>query len=460
MAGAVGRHGPARAQAQPRNFRQWCAGCAEARAGRRSRSWSSRRPLRRPADGEQHRARVGAVRLDRLLDRRGVRRPRHHHAGRGDGDRPLLRHRRACTASRSRSGPRTPPRCASSRSSASSEVGFAPRFLHIDGDWRDHRIFAITGEECPLGMLARPARSRPRFTPVTRVVLRHTADIRPAVQASAPIVSPVDLSAFIFVVLAVAWAVYLIPKALKHHDEMVAQPVGRRPLRHGADPRPPRTGQPPRRPTGRHARPSRRLRPSSPTQATPARRARPSPSREAAGRATRRRRRVLGPAPAGHVAPWSASPAFAVHRLVVRRDPGRPGRRLAGRLPAHGPPRAAASDPESLGARASPTSRTPTPTPPGSSAETDDSRRRRRHRPSTPADRRRQPVGPAADDAADVRHQGGRARRTVRTIELDPASGPPATTRPTPRSPARPTRPRGPSASRATAPGRQPVAGA
>ncbi len=35
------------------------------------------------------------------------------------------------------------------------EVGFAPRFLHIDGEWRDHRIFAVTVEECPGGMLAR-----------------------------------------------------------------------------------------------------------------------------------------------------------------------------------------------------------------------------------------------------------------------------------------------------------------
>ncbi|MEO5651790.1 MAG: hypothetical protein ABIN79_12060 [Marmoricola sp.] len=31
-----------------------------------------------------------------------------------------------------------------------------------------------------------------------------------------------DLSAVIFVVLAAAWAVYLIPKALKHHDEMAS----------------------------------------------------------------------------------------------------------------------------------------------------------------------------------------------------------------------------------------------
>jgi len=35
------------------------------------------------------------------------------------------------------------------------EIGYAPRLLHIDGAWRDHRIFAITVEECPEGMLAR-----------------------------------------------------------------------------------------------------------------------------------------------------------------------------------------------------------------------------------------------------------------------------------------------------------------
>jgi [ribosomal protein S5]-alanine N-acetyltransferase len=36
-----------------------------------------------------------------------------------------------------------------------AEVGYAPRFLHIDGAWRDHRIYAITVEECPEGMMAR-----------------------------------------------------------------------------------------------------------------------------------------------------------------------------------------------------------------------------------------------------------------------------------------------------------------
>jgi ribosomal-protein-alanine N-acetyltransferase len=39
------------------------------------------------------------------------------------------------------------------------EVGYAPLFLHIDGAWRDHRIYAITVEECPDGMLARLASS-------------------------------------------------------------------------------------------------------------------------------------------------------------------------------------------------------------------------------------------------------------------------------------------------------------
>lgn len=35
------------------------------------------------------------------------------------------------------------------------EVGFAPRYLHIDGDWRDHRLYAVTREECPGGLLRR-----------------------------------------------------------------------------------------------------------------------------------------------------------------------------------------------------------------------------------------------------------------------------------------------------------------
>lgn len=35
------------------------------------------------------------------------------------------------------------------------EIGYAPLYLHIDGSWRDHRIYAVTVEECPGGMLSR-----------------------------------------------------------------------------------------------------------------------------------------------------------------------------------------------------------------------------------------------------------------------------------------------------------------
>lgn len=35
------------------------------------------------------------------------------------------------------------------------EIGYAPRYLHIDGDWRDHRLFALTVEECAGGLLRR-----------------------------------------------------------------------------------------------------------------------------------------------------------------------------------------------------------------------------------------------------------------------------------------------------------------
>ena len=36
------------------------------------------------------------------------------------------------------------------------EVGYAPKFLHIDGDWRDHRIYAVTAGGVP-GRAAGPA---------------------------------------------------------------------------------------------------------------------------------------------------------------------------------------------------------------------------------------------------------------------------------------------------------------
>lgn len=35
------------------------------------------------------------------------------------------------------------------------EEGLRPRYLHIDGDWRDHRSFALTAEEVPEGLVNR-----------------------------------------------------------------------------------------------------------------------------------------------------------------------------------------------------------------------------------------------------------------------------------------------------------------
>ena len=118
-----------------------------------------------------------------------------------------------------------------------------------------------------------------------------------------------DLSAFIFVALAVAWAVYLVPKALRHHDDVVRsrsverfshtmrvlarrEPVAARRSRGEA-----RLVVTPGR--GRSV-PEVTTKPSSAAEAVteavqaPAPAAPPAGRREAAAAAARRRRRVLG----------------------------------------------------------------------------------------------------------------------------------------------------------------------
>lgn len=45
------------------------------------------------------------------------------------------------------------------------EYGYAPRYLHIDGEWRDHRLFALTAEDCPRGLLRRYRVEGPRDNP-------------------------------------------------------------------------------------------------------------------------------------------------------------------------------------------------------------------------------------------------------------------------------------------------------
>lgn len=109
-----------------------------------------------------------------------------------------------------------------------------------------------------------------------------------------------DLSALIFVALAVAWAVYLIPKALKHHDDVVRsrsvdrfshtmrvlarrEPVSRRNARLVVTPA--RAPSAPEVTTKPHATPGRSAEPAAAERES---------IRESARRATKRRRRVLG----------------------------------------------------------------------------------------------------------------------------------------------------------------------
>ena len=111
-----------------------------------------RRRLRRPADGQQHRGRIGAVRQRRLLDRPS-----------GTRGRATCRSRwrwRSTTAGSSSGLHRIevairPENVASLRvveKLGFTEVGYAPRYLHIDGAWRDHRLFALTVEDVPGGL--------------------------------------------------------------------------------------------------------------------------------------------------------------------------------------------------------------------------------------------------------------------------------------------------------------------
>jgi len=163
----------------------------------------------------------------------------------------------------------------------------------------------------------------------------------------------VDLSALIFVALAVAWAVYLIPKALKHHDEVVRsrsvekfshtmrvlarrEPVDRRSARLVVAPI--RAALRPPVETKAHAAPEPVPAPGAPlrtpSQQAPVR----ATERASARRAARRRRNVLALIVAANavviglaatsvlVWPWVAAPAgllvawLVACRLSVRAE--------------------------------------------------------------------------------------------------------------------------------------------
>ena len=166
-----------------------------------------------------------------------------------------------------------------------------------------------------------------------------------------------DLSALIFVALAVAWAVYLIPKALKHHDEVVRsrsvekfshtmrvlarrEPVDRRNARLIVSPI--RAALRPPVETKAHVSPE-----AVAARATQPRTMSPQAERASARRAARRRRNVLGLIALANavviglaafsviVWPWVAAPAgllvawLVACRLSVRSERRQRGARSA-----------------------------------------------------------------------------------------------------------------------------------
>ena len=159
-----------------------------------------------------------------------------------------------------------------------------------------------------------------------------------------------DLSAFIFVALAVAWAVYLVPKALKHHDDVVRsrsvdrfshtmrvlarrEPAGSLGARLVVTPARGGASTAPSTATSRSRTSDEFTVEVSPATPEQARR-----NREAANRAARRRRKVLGALVLANVAvlvgaafsllawPYTAIPGgllvawLVACRLMVRRE--------------------------------------------------------------------------------------------------------------------------------------------
>ncbi len=249
-----------------------------------------------------------------------------------------------------------------------------------------------------------------------------------------------DPSALIFVALAVAWAVYLIPKALQHHDDVVrSRSVDRfsHTMRVLARREP---VEPAQRPPGGHPR-SRPPRPRSVVDRQGAPTRRPAVLRRRAARpptrAARRRRRVLGlillanvvvvgrwPPSASSPGRTSAIPAgllvawLVACRLMVRSERAAwttPVRRIPVEMPTEevDEDEPASSRPSTPRVSRSPPSSTPRPSP----------------RPST---------DPTLWDPVPVTlptyvTKPAATRRSVRTIDLDstPACGPPAAPRPT-----------------------------
>ncbi len=184
-----------------------------------------------------------------------------------------------------------------------------------------------------------------------------------AVEAPRSYASPVDPSVLIFVALAAAWAAYLVPKALQHHDaaqrsrsvERFSRSMRVLARREVVDRRNARlVVQPGRAPSA--SKVETKARAAAPQ---PARPVSPAARRAAAKRATQRRQRVLaligsinaaviGPAIGGVISPWWVIAPVALLaawlvacRLMVKSE--RAARGVRESMPTV-PPRASAPD--------------------------------------------------------------------------------------------------------------------
>ena len=148
---------------------------AAERAGRARAAVRDRggRRARRPAERVVDQLRVALVGDDRLLGGGAVRGPQRDARPRWPSRPTTASSGSACTGWRSASGRRTSASLRVVEKLGFRYEGLRRRYIHINGDWRDHFCFALTVEELPQGVLRRwldgkaPASARPRFPPRT-----------------------------------------------------------------------------------------------------------------------------------------------------------------------------------------------------------------------------------------------------------------------------------------------------
>ena len=131
----------------PRRSARWCGACTDRRGGARHTPSPSMSTAASPARVTVNNVVRGSAQFASIgywLDQR--------YAGRGVMPRAVALVVDHCftTAGAAPHRGRDPPgehQLAAGRGEArAAQVGYAPKYLHIDGDWRDHRLYAITRE--------------------------------------------------------------------------------------------------------------------------------------------------------------------------------------------------------------------------------------------------------------------------------------------------------------------------